>query len=256
MESLEIFPLLAFEDNYIWCLRRNGNVAVIDPGDAAPVLKYLAESGDRLCAILVTHHHRDHIGGISELAARHPAPVFAPAVEHIAGTTHPLSGGQRIEIPELDLGLDVLDIAGHTRGHLGYYGRGSLFCGDTLFACGCGKLFEGKMPRLHAALKKIAALPPDTLIYCAHEYTMSGIRFARVVEPDNAALEARGAVAAQQRTDKQPTVPFTLADELATNPFLRCNEPGVIASAAKRLGRQPADELEVFTALRQWRDRF
>jgi hydroxyacylglutathione hydrolase len=256
MESLKIFPLPAFEDNYIWCLRRDGNVAVVDPGDASPVLRYLATSGDRLCAILITHHHRDHTGGIAELTARHPAPVFAPAAEAIAGTTHPLAGGDRIELPELGIDFDVLDFAGHTRGHLGYYRPGSLFCGDTLFACGCGRLFEGTAAQLHAALQKIGVLPPLTLIYCAHEYTASGIRFARAVEPGNAAIDVRGKVVSALLAARRPTVPFTLADELATSPFLRCREPEVAAAARKRLGRTPTSELEVFAALREWRDHF
>lgn len=256
MKSLEIFPLPAFEDNYIWCLRRDRTVAVVDPGDAAPVLRHLATSGDRLCAILITHHHRDHTGGIADLAARHPVPVFAPAAEAIAGTTHPLAGGGRIELPDLGIFLDVLDFAGHTRGHVGYYRPGSLFCGDTLFGCGCGRLFEGTAEQLHLALGRIGVLPPLTLIYCAHEYTASGIRFARTVEPGNAAIEARGEAVRARLAARRPTVPFTLADELATNPFLRCREPGVVAAAAARLGRPPGGELEVFTALREWRDHF
>jgi hydroxyacylglutathione hydrolase len=256
MDTLEIFPLPAFEDNYIWCLRRNGLIAVVDPGDAAPVLKYLAESGDRLSVILITHHHHDHIDGIAELAARHPVPVFAPAAETIAGTTQPVSGGDRVALPELGIEFDVLDVAGHTRGHVAYYRLGSLFCGDTLFGCGCGRLFEGTPAQLHAALSRIAVLPRLTLAYCAHEYTASGIRFARAVEPGNTNVETRGPEVARLRAQGQPTVPFTIADELATNPFLRCGEPEVVASIRARLGREPADELEVFTALREWRDHF
>lgn len=256
MDTLEIFPLPAFEDNYIWCLRRNGIVAVVDPGDAAPVLGHLAKSGDRLCAILVTHHHHDHIDGIAELTARHPVPVVAPAAEAIAGTTCPVAGGDRVALPELGIEFEVLDVAGHTRGHVAYYRPGSLFCGDTLFGCGCGRLFEGTAAQLHDALSHIGVLPRLTLAYCAHEYTASGIRFARTVEPGNAAIEARGAEVARRRAHGQPTVPFTIADELATSPFLRCSEPGVIASVRARLGRAPASELEVFTALREWRDHF
>lgn len=256
MESVEIFPLPAFEDNYIWCLRRNGQVAVVDPGDAAPVLRHLAQAGDHLCAVLVTHHHHDHIDGITELTARHAVPVFAPAIESIAGTTHPLAGGDRIELAELGIAFDVLDVAGHTRGHLAYYGVGSLFCGDTLFGCGCGRLFEGTAAQLFAALTKIGRLPPQTLIYCAHEYTASGIRFARAVEPGNAAVERRGAEVTRRLSEQRPTVPFSLSDELATSPFLRCREPAVVATVARRLGHTPADELEVFAALREWRDNF
>lgn len=256
METLEIFPLPAFEDNYIWCLRKDGALAVVDPGDAGPVLKYLAHSGDRLCAILITHHHHDHIDGIPELTARHPVPVFAPAAEAIAGTTQPVAGGDRIALPELGIDFDVLDVAGHTRGHVAYYRRGTLFCGDTLFGCGCGRLFEGTAAQLHAALQHIGVLPRLTFAYCAHEYTASGIRFAHAVEPGNPAIEVRGAEVRRRREAGQPTVPFTIADELATNPFLRCTEPGVVATVTARLGRQPANELEVFTFLREWRDHF
>ena len=256
MKPLDIFPLLAFEDNYIWCIRRDRALAVVDPGDAAPVLRHLAESGERLAAIMVTHHHRDHTGGIAELTARHPVPVFAPAVETIAGTTHPLRGGDRVELPELAVEFDVLDFAGHTRGHLGYYRPGSLFCGDTLFGCGCGRLFEGTAAQLHAALARIGALPPLTLIYSAHEYTESGIRFAKAVEPANPAIDARAEAVQARLATRMPTVPFTLADEWATSPFLRCREPGVAAAAARRLGRAAVDELEVFATLREWRDHF
>jgi hydroxyacylglutathione hydrolase len=234
MKTMEIFPLPAFEDNYIWCLRRDGAIAVVDPGDATPVLKHLAASGDRLCAILITHHHRDHTGGIAQ----------------------PVSGGDHIALPELGLDFDVLDVAGHTRGHVAYYRLGSLFCGDTLFGCGCGRLFEGTAAQLHAALSLIGVLPRLTLAYCAHEYTASGIRFARAIEPGNPAVEIRGAEVSQRRAQNLPTVPFTIADELATNPFLRCAEPGVVATVKARLGREPASELEVFTVLREWRDHF
>ena len=252
----EIFYLPAFEDNYIWCLRRGKTLAVVDPGDADPVLRHIAKTGDRLCAILITHHHRDHIGGIADLTKRYSVPVFTPAAETIAGTTRALLGGDRIVVPELALEFDVLDVAGHTRGHIAYYRRGSLFCGDTVFGCGCGRLFEGTAAQLHNALTRIAALPTDTMIYSAHEYTASGIHFARTVEPDNAAVAVRGQEVARLRDLGQATVPFTLADELATSPFLRCREPAVIASVGRYIGHEPEDELAVFTGLREWRDRF
>jgi len=256
MNTLEIFPLPAFEDNYIWCLRQGMNLAVVDPGDADPVLAHLAKSGQRLAAILITHRHRDHTGGIAELVARHPVPVFGPAAEAIAGIDRPVSGGDTVALPDLGLAFDVLDLAAHTRGHVGYYRRGSLFCGDTLFACGCGRLFEGTPAQMHAALARIAALPAATQIYCAHEYTASGLRFAGAVAPDNTAVAARAERLRPQLARHLPTVPFTLAEELATNPFLRCREPAVVAAARVRLGRAPADEIEVFAALREWRDHF
>lgn len=256
MTDLEIFPLPAFEDNYIWCLRRAGIVAVVDPGDARPALQYLDQSGDRLCAILVTHHHHDHIDGIAELTARQAVPVYAPGAEAIAGTTRAVAGGDRIALPDLGIEFDVLDLAGHTRGHVGYYRPGTLFCGDTLFGCGCGRLFEGTAAQLHAALQRLGVLPGLTLAYCAHEYTASGIRFASAVEPGNTAVAVRGGEVARRRAAGLPTVPFSIADELATNPFLRCREPEVVATVGRRLGHAPADQLEVFAALRTWRDRF
>jgi hydroxyacylglutathione hydrolase len=252
----EIFSLPAFEDNYIWCLRRGDDIAIVDPGDAQPVLDHLTKTALRLRAILITHHHADHIGGIPALTDRFPVPVFGPAAEAIAGITHPVAGGSTIEVPTLGLEFEVLDVAGHTRGHVAYYRRGTLFCGDTLFGCGCGRLFEGTAAQLHSALSKIAALPAETLIYCAHEYTASGIRFATAIEPDNGAVAIRGTQVARRLSQGEPTVPFTLADELATNPFLRCREPSVVTAASRRLGHQPADPLEVFTTLRKWRDNF
>jgi hydroxyacylglutathione hydrolase len=256
MDTLEIFPLPAFEDNYIWCLRRDGRLAVVDPGDAGPVLAHLEKSGERLAAVLITHRHRDHTGGIADLTARHPAPVFGPAAESIPGVDHPVAGGDTVALPALNLKFQVLDVAGHTRGHVAYYLAGSLFCGDTLFGCGCGRLFEGTPAQMHAALGRIGALPPLTLIYCAHEYTASGLRFARAVEPDNLAVAERSARVRALLAERRPSVPFTLAEELATNPFLRCRAPAVVAAARARLGREPTDEIEVFAALRSWRDAF
>ncbi len=263
-----IFCLPAFEDNYIWCLHRNHSLVVVDPGDAAPVLNYLTSGNNRLAAILVTHHHRDHTGGVLELAQRFQVPVYAPATEHIAGTSHALSGGEKITIPELALELQVLDVAGHTRGHLAYYAApvaadesggepGYLFCGDTVFGCGCGRLFEGTAAQLHQALTRIAALPPDTLIYSAHEYTESGIRFALTVEPNNPATVVRGDAVARLRREGQPTVPFTLEQEKQTSPFFRCGQEAVIQAVRQRYGASAGRHaLAVFTALRQWRDEF
>lgn len=258
---IEISCLPAFVDNYIWLLRANGCIAVVDPGDAAPVLAHLHRSGDRLCAILATHHHPDHIGGVAEILARHPAPLFAPACNHIAGTTHALSGGEHIALPEIGLELDVIAVPGHTLGHLAYYGPslagdGAVFCGDTLFAAGCGRLFEGTPAQMQSSLAKLAALPAPTLVYCAHEYTQANLRFALAVEPDNPAVRQRAKDVAQTRSEQHPTVPSRLADELATNPFLRWDAPAVRAVAATQLGHAPADVVETFAAIRAWKDRF
>ena len=257
----EILALPAFDDNYIWLLRANGLVAVVDPGDAAPILNHLSQSGDRLCAILATHHHGDHVGGIAELLARQTVPVFGPAAENIAGVSHPLSGGETIRVPGIDVELQVLAVPGHTRGHLAYYGpslagAGALFCGDTLFGAGCGRLFEGTPAQMHASLAKLAALPAPTLVYCAHEYTQSNLRFASAVEPGNVAVQKRAEEVAAARTARRSTVPTQIGVELETNPFLRWDAPEVRAAAATRLGRPPGDAVEVFASIREWKNRF
>lgn len=256
MNSLEIIGLSAFTDNYIWLLRRGSTVAVIDPGDAAPVLNYLATSGTRLCAILATHHHVDHVGGIEEIVAHRPVPVFGPAAEAIDGVNQALADGARCTLAELGIEFEVLAVPGHTRGHLAYYRRGMLFCGDTLFGAGCGRLFEGTAATMQASLARLAALPADTNIYCAHEYTAANLGFAAAVEPDNAAIRQRSAATAQLRARGQPSVPSTLELELATNPFLRWNAPAVAAAAEARLGRPPHDAAETFGAIREWRNRY
>jgi hydroxyacylglutathione hydrolase len=258
---MEIVSLNAFEDNYIWVLRADGCCTVIDPGDATPVNAWLEKSGDRLTAILVTHHHHDHTDGIADLVGHHDVPVFGPAHEKIPGITHPLGDGDLIALPELEVTLEVLDVPGHTRGHIAYYGAnlppaGALFCGDTLFGCGCGRLFEGTPSQMLAAMKRFSALPDETAIYCAHEYTASGVRFASVLEPDNEALRLRCADVTLRRSRLEPTVPFTLAEEKATSPFLRWNKPSIIAAVAHRLGHTPGSEEETFAAIREWRDHF
>jgi hydroxyacylglutathione hydrolase len=256
MNQLEIIPLPAFEDNYIWVLRNGDRIAVVDPGDAQPVLDYIAATGAQLCAILVTHHHGDHVGGIDAIVARHPVPVFGPAADGIAAVDHPLADGDRVALAELGIELEVIAVPGHTHGHVAYYRRGALFCGDTLFGAGCGRLFEGTPVQMHASLARLAALPPETQVYCAHEYTQSNLRFAAAVEPGNAAVAARTAEAAQLRADGLPTVPSTLALELATNPFLRWDAPTVVAAATTQLGRAPAGAAEVFAVIREWRNRW
>ncbi|MBI5898517.1 MAG: hydroxyacylglutathione hydrolase [Rhodocyclales bacterium] len=257
----EIRALPAFDDNYIWLLRAHDQVAVVDPGDAAPVLDHLAHSGDRLCAILATHHHGDHIGGIAELLARHPVPVFGPAAEDIAGVSHPLAGGEHIEIPGIGVEFEVLAVPGHTRGHLAYYGpslcgTGAVFCGDTLFGAGCGRLFEGTPAQMQASLAKLAVLPAPTLVYCAHEYTQGNLRFAAAVEPGSVAVQRRVEEVAAARAARRATVPTRIGVELETNPFLRWDEPAVRDAAASRLGHPPTDAVETFAAIREWKNRF
>lgn len=255
MDELRIEPIPAFSDNYLWLLARAGRAAVVDPGDAAPVAAALAARGLRLTAILVTHHHGDHVGGVTALAAP-GVPVYGPAGETIPGRTQALAEGDRISV--LGEEFAVLDVPGHTRGHIAYYaaGLGALFCGDTLFAAGCGRLFEGTPAQMVESLAKLVALPPTTRVYCAHEYTLANLRFARTVEPDNAALAARSERCAAQRAAGVPTVPSTLAEELATNPFLRCALPAVRAAAESVQAGAAASTVATFAALRAWKNRF
>jgi len=257
-----ITPIETFADNYVWTIgeRDGDSVAVVDPGEATPVLDWLQQNNKRLAAILVTHHHRDHIGGVAGLLSHHRAPVYGPRREAAAVVTHPLADGQRLSLPAAGIELEVMETPGHTLGHVAYYARPTaqntslLFCGDTLFSAGCGRLFEGTAAQLHASLQRFAALPADTSIFPAHEYTEENLRFACCVEPDNTDISARCAAAARLRAIAAPTLPCSLAEELATNPFLRINEAAVIAAVAARSGRAPADALACFSVLRQWRD--
>jgi len=253
---LEIVPLPAFQDNYIWTLRSGTQAAVVDPGEARPVQDYLAQEGLSLVAILATHHHPDHVGGIAELVGRNKVPVFGPKGEPIPALTHPVGQGDSAVIPGLDASFSVLDIPGHTRAHVAYYGLGSLFCGDTLFACGCGRVFEGTAAQMLDSLSKLAALPAQTKVYCGHEYTLANIRFARAVDPGNAELAAREERAQRLRDAGRPTLPSTLGEERATNPFLRCAVPAVVESANKYLGARIADPVRVFAAIRDWKNKF
>lgn len=253
---IEVEPIPAFEDNYIWLLHDGVRAIVVDPGDAEPVLETLARRQFVLEAILATHHHGDHTGGIEDLLRHRAVTVFGPARERIRGVTHAVAGGEEIRVPSMDLSFAVLDVPGHTAGHVAYYGGKRLFCGDTLFACGCGRLFEGTAAQMWASLAQLASLPPDTEVFCAHEYTLSNIRFALAVEPGNAALRARDASARALRGSGRPTLPSSIALERDTNPFLRAEVPEVRAAAEQRAGRALGTPVEVFTAIREWKNRF
>lgn len=255
---LELTPLRAFDDNYIWLLARGDEALVVDPGDAAPVRAALESRGLRLVGILVTHHHGDHVGGLDELRASWRGTVYAPAGEHIAGPVTPVREGQRVTL--LGLEFQVIDVPGHTAGHVAYHWRGDadhaplLFSGDTLFSAGCGRLFEGTPQQMHASLSKLAALPGSTRVCCAHEYTLSNLRFAAAVEPQRPAIAERIAREGAKRERGLPTLPSTIAEERATNPFLRAREPQVRAIAEARSGHPLADDVAVFAALREWKN--
>lgn len=267
MENIEITGIPAFRDNRLWCVSRGSEALVVDPGDAVPVLQHLERQGLTLGALLLTHHHADHVGGVAALLQRYPGiPVFGPAAESITGVSRPLSGGETLSL--LDREWRVLALPGHTRGHLGYCLEAAgdaaggeparLFSGDVLFGLGCGRLFEGTPEQMAASLALIASLPDDTLIYCAHEYTALNLPFAERVLPDNAALRQRAINVRQAEAKQQSTLPLQLAEEKASNPFLRCDDPVVVA-AAERQGRLAApglacDPVAVFAILREWRN--
>jgi hydroxyacylglutathione hydrolase len=247
-----IAAIPALEDNYIWGLHQEKNAVLVDPGAAEPAFEWLAREGLRLDAILVTHHHHDHQGGIPGLLAKFPETrVYGPAGENITGCTHPLQGGEYLQILGMD--VDVLSLPGHTLGHLAYLAGEALFCGDVLFGAGCGKLFEGSAAQMFAAMETIAALPDRTWIFCAHEYTLLNLPFAVLLEPGNAAIAERLTRSLAARAAGEATVPSLLLLEKASNPFLRYNEPAVIARARERNPDAHTPE-QVFATLRQWRD--
>jgi hydroxyacylglutathione hydrolase len=259
--DLSVLTVPAFKDNYLWLIHDGSHAAVVDPGDAAPILASLEEHGLTLTAILLTHHHADHIGGVRALLERYQVPVFGPRNDGIDEVSVPLAEGDQVTVPGLGLELAVLDVPGHTLGHIAYVrttpGLHWLFCGDTLFAGGCGRLFEGTPEQMAASLDKLAALPEDTEVYCAHEYTLSNLRFALAVEPGNDALSLRMRDENAKRAQDLPTVPSSIGLERSTNPFLRYREPAIAATlvAAGKLG-EGAAPVEAFAALREWKNVF
>jgi len=258
---LNVDAVKAFNDNYLWVLSQAGHpqACVVDPGDAEPVLRHLAANGLELAAILVTHHHADHIGGIDRLLQHAQVPVYGPVTPRIPQLTHPVQEGFTLAL--LGHRFKVLEVPGHTREHIAWVaaagdGHTQLFCGDTLFAAGCGRMFEGTPPMMYASLQKLAALPEDTLVYCAHEYTLGNLRFASAVMPNNPDVKERVAREQSRREQDIPTVPAVLAIELKTNPFLRCAEPEVLTAAAQQQPGAALDPASVFGILRRWKDNF
>ena len=256
---MDLAALPAFADNYVWMLADGPCAVVVDPGDAAPVRAALAERKLRLTGILVTHHHADHVGGVAGLRALLEGPVYGPAGESLPVAVRGLRGGDEISL--LGLRFKVLDVPGHTAGHIAYVAEPPgqaplLFCGDTLFSAGCGRLLGGSAEQLFASLQRLAGLPDDTAVYCTHEYTLANLAFSRAVEPDNPARDRCLADCEARRARGEPTLPSSIGLERAVNPFLRVHEAGVIAAVARHTGQEPASPAECFAALRRWKDSF
>jgi hydroxyacylglutathione hydrolase len=251
---LTLIPLPAFEDNYIWVWHDEHHAVAVDPGDPAPLIAFLDAHRLALAAVLITHHHRDHTGGNTLLRQRYDCAIYAPDNPRIPAVTHVLHGGDSLDLAAPQLHFEVLATPGHTLDHISYVGHGSLFCGDTVFGCGCGKLFEGSPAIMAASLDAILALPDTTRVCCAHEYTLSNIDFAKTIDGDNAALLERERADRALRAQNRPTLPSTLALERATNPFLRFHEPAMAAFAARWLNRPHPSPAEVFGAIRAAKD--
>lgn len=253
---MNIAAIPIFSDNYVWLLSEGADAVVVDPGDAAPVQRALAVQGLSLRAILITHWHADHIGGLAQLLSAHPVPVYGPEAEaeRIPALTQALSNGDSIEV--LGRRFEVLHVPGHTLGHIAFVHDDILLCGDTLFSAGCGRLFEGTAAQMQASLNRLVQLPENTRVYCTHEYTAANLAFAMVVEPGNTAVQEHARLVQALRKRHLPTLPSSLGLEKRINPFLRCAEPAIHRSVETHCGQQLTDTGAVFASLRRWKDTF
>lgn len=256
MSEITVTAIPAFADNYIWLVSGGErHCAVVDPGDAAPVFEALRRERLELDTILLTHHHADHTGGVARLVAETDATVYGPYDDRIGGDVHRVAEGETVSVPAIGLELRVIEVPGHTSSHIAFHGHGSLFCGDTLFSVGCGRLFEGTPEQMQVSLDKLAGLPAETLVFCAHEYTLSNCDFAREVEPGNADLAKRSSEVEACRAAGRITLPSTLGEERAVNPFLRTREPGVV-EAARRRNPETEPGASTLAVIRDWKDHF
>jgi len=257
--KLRVRPVRAFADNYIWLIDAPANpglAVVVDPGEAAPVLAELRRSGQSLAAILLTHHHPDHIGGVAGLLGEAPVPVFGPDDARIPNLSRKLGEGDLIELPKLGLHFQTLFVPGHTLSHIAFFGHGALFCGDTLFSAGCGRLFEGTATQMSASLRRLSNLPAETCVYAGHEYTAANLDFALSIDPGNRAASDYRARVAALRANDVPSLPSTIELENLVNPFLRCDDAAIRAAAAAHSGTRLTDPASVFAELRTWKDGF
>jgi hydroxyacylglutathione hydrolase len=256
---LNVHPVRAFSDNYIWLIESPmvpGQVVAVDPGEAAPVIAELKRRQAKLAAILLTHHHPDHIGGVPDLLRLGDVPVIGPDDDRIAHRTRTVRDAECCDLPDLGLSFETLQVPGHTVSHIAFWGHGALFCGDTLFSAGCGRMFEGTPKQMNASLNRLRELPPETQVFCGHEYTAANLRFALTVEPANsAALEYQESVG-RRRAAGDPTLPSTLSLEIRVNPFLRCDKATVRTAAETHSGKTLLEPYEVFAVLRAWKDQF
>jgi len=253
--TIQIIAIPALQDNYIWAIHDDRHAAVVDPGEAAPVLDFLKTHGLQLDAILCTHRHHDHIGGIAKLREVYNVPVYGRRHPNNPHITDDLREGDQLKLAKPAIIFDIIEIPGHLDDHIAFIAPDTLFCGDVLFGAGCGRNFEGTPAQLHHSLQRLASLPDTTRIYCAHEYTAANLRFALACEPDNLAVQQRVAITEKLRAANRITLPSTIAVEKATNPFLRCTQPEIIRTLQQR-GLKDTTELDVFTAMRQWKNHF